>query len=598
MMIFGQNSKFHILRKMFCALMCAAVLLCTVPVTQVKAAGEAFYARAEILKIKDNMEADASMNIYSTVQGACSDGKYAYFAVQNGTTTILKYDMSTWRLADKVVGISGLDHANDMAYNPDEKTICIAHNAPNYDTVTVLDAQTLEVKSTVKLTVKIYSITYNQKRGIYVVGLSNKYDFATLGKDFNVIDEFEGVSTGYTRQGCDCDDNYIYFSQSGADNLIVVYDYKGNHIVNIPLGSSLEVENIIHSGNAFYTTLHHYGNYLYRVGLSDSSMITYKVNYKANDAYGEMKSTTVHYGKDTKLSANTFSKPGYFFGGWKVFREYDDTYLGYRKGSSEKEWLAPSNVETYELFSDGGTVSKTTKIGNITLTPFWISERYDVYVTAEDAEGYIEPFTVKFGEGFDLPENVFYRHGYVFSHYTAYRDYDGKTYGYRKNAETPEWLYPDELDKAYRFKEGESLSRLTYDGSVYFSAEFASAFVLSDDGAILEEYNGVDESVSIPDSGDIRVISSGCISEKENVSEILIPASVDTLDAGAVLDCPNLTQICFEESFADFTAGNAIIGCGTPETYLIKNGEKIFLGWFVDAGTAAIMKSLSDEFNK
>ena len=226
-----------------------------------------FYSTAETVCIKKNMEKDASMSRYATVQGSCSDGRYAYFAAQSGSTSLIKYDTKTF----KKVGLSGsmyaLGHANDMTYNSKENIIAVANNAPDFDTVTIVDPDTLKIISAVKLELKIYSIAYSEAEDCYFVGISGTYDFARLDCDFKLIKKYKGVNTGYTRQGCECDDNYIYFSQSGGNNIIVIYDHSGKYVCTVSIAHSDEIENIFRVGSDYYMTLHYYGNYLYRVGM-------------------------------------------------------------------------------------------------------------------------------------------------------------------------------------------------------------------------------------------------------------------------------------------------------------------------------------------
>ena len=315
------------MKKAISALICAAMLAAMIAVGIPTAAGATFFKTAELLELKEHIEDDAGMNEFATVQGGCTDGHYAYFAVQQANTTILKYDMKTWKLADKAEKMNSLGHANDMTYNNKLDRILVANNGPDYHILTVLDPDTLKKVGTVKLKLEVYGIAYNPEKDIYVVGISGGYQFAFLNSDFKVIKKFKGKNTGYTRQGCDCDQNYIYFSQSGGDNIVAVYDYSGKYVDSVSIGHKHEVENIFHVGSYFYTTLHHYGNSLQRIGLSNQTEIRYNVYYDPGDGVGKMKPTSVHYGHSIPLRKNTLRKDGYFFGGWRASRSMDGKYL-------------------------------------------------------------------------------------------------------------------------------------------------------------------------------------------------------------------------------------------------------------------------------
>ncbi len=552
-----------------------------------------FYSKAETLSIIDNIESAAGMNKYSTVQGSCTDGKYAYFALHGSSTALLKYDINTWELKDKNVGIS-LGHANDMAYNSKAKVIVVANNKPDYKTITIVDPDTLKVKSSVKIELEIYSIAYIEKSDEYVVGISGGYDFAILDSNFNEIDKFKGINTGFVRQGCDCDDNYIYFAQSGSSsNIIVVYNYSGNHIKTITIDKSSEIENIFHNENTFYVTLHYYGNFVYRIGISDSTQIKYTVSYKPGDGDGKMESTTVKYGTKTKLSECSFKKSGYLFGGWIVYKNATKEYLGFKKGSNEAQWLKKDDIDAYELYGDKTNVAETTKVGNITLTAFWIKNNYNIRFTSDSATGYIEPMNVKYNEELSLPENIYTKQGYVFSGYSVYREYDKKYYGYKKDEESPRWLYKDDISKLYLFSENETVSKLTYDEGVVFTAQFKSAFDYDENK--LTQYNGIDKSVIVPDNKKLDTISTGAFNNLSNMQELHVPSSVSIIESSAISNCKNLKNIYFNDSIPENFEDDSIVLSGTPSVYLVTENQKIFLGWCTDKSAIVMIKQVAEK---
>ena len=78
------------MKKIISAVICAVILISMIAACIPATAAE-FYDTAELLELKEHIEDDAGMNEFATVQGACTDGTYAYFAIQGNSTSILKY---------------------------------------------------------------------------------------------------------------------------------------------------------------------------------------------------------------------------------------------------------------------------------------------------------------------------------------------------------------------------------------------------------------------------------------------------------------------------------------------------------------------------
>ena len=197
------------------------------------------------------------------MQGGCTDGKYMYYAMVNSgdtqTACIRKYDIATGKLV-KTSDAIATDHSNDITYNPDTNQLVVCHNAPNRTFLSIVDAETLEFVKKVEIPFKIFCISYQPERGVYVVGISGGQDFTVLNKNFKVDstyvtsgDRFIAENTEYTTQGMETDLNYIYFVQY-KKNVIMVYDWKGKFVNQIALDipSGIEPENISLVGDAFY----------------------------------------------------------------------------------------------------------------------------------------------------------------------------------------------------------------------------------------------------------------------------------------------------------------------------------------------------------
>ena len=579
----------RIFRFSVCILLCVLTLTANLCVAGFRADSD-FFSQVDMLHIESHIEEDAGCGSGATVQGACSDGDYAYFAFMNGNVcNIAKYDVHSWEYIEKEK-IINMGHSNDMTYNSDKDYLVVANNAPYYDVITLVDPDTLAPIKDVTIDEDIYSISYNAKRDCYVVGLSGTYDFALLDSDFEVIKKYDGVDTGHTRQGGDCDDDYIYFVQSDGNNLLVVYDYDGEHIVDIPMDDTDEVENIFHIGNTFYTSLYYHGNTLYRIGFNPSSSISYHVSYDPGSGEGEMKGTNVEYGNSTKLRKNSFTKEGYFFAGWRAQRTCDGKYIGYRNGSAEYEWLDEDDVFDYFLYDDEEPVATTVRFGNVALTAQWIAEKYKIVTNSGDGVGDTMDYSVTYGNEFVIPDNGYSKEGFIFEGYTAARSVDNRVYGYRKNSDKPEWLVEPDVASLYHFRPGEKVKALTPDGEVTLTARYKSAYTFGNSGTTLLEYAGSDEQVKIPDrGGELTTLAQGAIKDNENLKDLYIPAGVSVLHEQAIANCPKLNKIYFEEKLPEEIAGDCYVGDGAVALFVIKNDQPFCIGFLSDEHSIPIV---------
>ena len=202
---------------------------------------------------------------YKVMQGAATDGTYLYYCIENQAleaheSYIYKVDIATGKIVKRSKSLQ-LDHSNDMTYNPKLNQLVVVHNAPHRELVSFVDIETLEKVKTIDIGREIFCMAYNEMRDQYVVGLSGGQTFAVLNSDFGYLREYTPVaSTGYTTQGMTCDDNYLYFAQSGA-NVVVVYDWDGYQVAVIPIEfTNIETENICIVGNYMYIGFYRSGN--------------------------------------------------------------------------------------------------------------------------------------------------------------------------------------------------------------------------------------------------------------------------------------------------------------------------------------------------
>ncbi len=191
-----------------------------------------------------------------TVQGGCSDGTYYYQAFiqkdtdsneKNNVVRIVKVELATGKRV-LTSGDLDLNHSNDITYNSKTNQLIVCHNNPYRTKLSIINPETLEFIKDVTIEASIYSIDYNEKHDMYVIGLSGGQTFRFLDADFKYVDNKIHTPTeqtkGYTTQGVACDDEYIYFVLY-KQNVITVYDWDGEFVALIELDvGSVEPENL------------------------------------------------------------------------------------------------------------------------------------------------------------------------------------------------------------------------------------------------------------------------------------------------------------------------------------------------------------------
>ena len=214
---------------------------------------------------------------YRVQQGSCTDGTYAYMILESQTDykgSLWKVDLADGHVVNCVYGLP-IGHGNDMTYNPKTGMLIVVHNKPDYDTISMIDPETLEIVETRKLTQNMFCITYNEERDQYVVGISGGYNFSILDADFNVVAFKVARNTGLVTQGADCDSRYIYFPQCSKDNSvnrIQVYDWDGNYIDYIRVSGYQEIESMFHVDDDLYICFNAQGGYLYKAKLEPDTL--------------------------------------------------------------------------------------------------------------------------------------------------------------------------------------------------------------------------------------------------------------------------------------------------------------------------------------
>ena len=190
------------------------------------------------------------------MQGGGTDGTYGYFILvtKGDSATAMSYihkvALDTWQTV-KISNPLPLNHANDLAYDPKHHRLVISHCDIYPDRVSMVDPDTLELLETKTIPQKHFSIAYNPNKGLYVTGKSRTYDFMLLDDDFQPVRLLPGED-GHVKQGLECDDDYIYFFQTGVrNNWIFVFDWEGNFLRKIPVPMVGESENLFVWGDGF-----------------------------------------------------------------------------------------------------------------------------------------------------------------------------------------------------------------------------------------------------------------------------------------------------------------------------------------------------------
>ena len=219
-----------------------------------------------------------------TVQGACTDGTYAYHVMNDrntGNAVIVKTELDTGKLvatSDKMK----LGHASDMTYDSKNKRIIAVNTFSSRFDFTEIDAKTLKEKKTFRVeiptsligaspkqmeTITGFSgIAYNRDRNQYVLALLGRQDVIIADSRFKPVSYLElqykkqGVTfgQGYNSQGIECTKDFILRSRSlGGNNLIAVYDYSGRFLSGLDISDKYEVENLYLYKKKLYADFYH-----------------------------------------------------------------------------------------------------------------------------------------------------------------------------------------------------------------------------------------------------------------------------------------------------------------------------------------------------
>lgn len=217
---------------------------------------------------------------YSVMQGACSDGTYLYALLENKNVFVdgekrsycklFKIDLATWEIVAESEGLP-LDHGNGMTYNSNTGQLIVAHCQRLTKGISIVDPETMTVTDTFEIGRAITSITYNDTRDQYVIMVKGTRDFAILDAEFNEVAYYTGVESHLSNQNISCDDDYIYLLHTGTNSelpgteVFLCYDWSGNYCGAYRLKSFTEVEALIHVGDTVYAAFYSSGGRFYQL---------------------------------------------------------------------------------------------------------------------------------------------------------------------------------------------------------------------------------------------------------------------------------------------------------------------------------------------
>lgn len=203
---------------------------------------------------------------YSVMQGGCTDGKYAYYILQNADFSprkdrIYKVDLATL----EIVAVSEtleLQHANSLVYNSKLNTLINLNYDPDGQVLTYVDPETLTITGTKEVEFHALSMSYSEERDEYVAGTQGTFDFFTLDNNFKVKDYHESIQTTSVKQELEIYKDRLFFSMS-SDSVVFVYNWDGDYLYTIDLELPIEIENVIFYGDIAYTGYYSSGGLVY-----------------------------------------------------------------------------------------------------------------------------------------------------------------------------------------------------------------------------------------------------------------------------------------------------------------------------------------------
>lgn len=478
---------------------------------------------------------------YLNMQGSCNDGEYVYYAFfvgdkykknptdeedtkdpvgsciiagkfnESGTFVTEKITFST----DLVSSSSGylssandLMHVNDIAYNSlRDELVVVCCQTGYHNQIYRFDAayfrgdtQTVPKAELIKVSCRVSSLTYNEKKNVYLGGVTGDNDqFVIFDSDFNIIDSLDNDYNhkGVARHGICSDDNFIYtvnyiseYSEvkigdpvKTVGSVIGIFDWSGNLLKEIYLdidrvymknsdgkeiwgyyeieGITIMDDKILLGFNCMYNSGNGYRYaHFYQCDISD---YFFNVKYCPNDNVSEhinstdLKSNNVLHGFSTKTLENTYRNSDNKFIGWHLYAVASNKWRYYNSSTKTYKWcVEDSEPSGYikAVYPEHSNVSNTVGAGNqVLFCAAWgnADNEFLVYYRSNpnnmSIESNEEPQLVTSGVSTPLEENTFTKEGRTFKGWNAYcvewekwyyEDLDTGEKGWYREGEEPE----------------------------------------------------------------------------------------------------------------------------------------------------------------
>ena len=218
-----------------------------------------------------------SKNGYYYMQGAGSDGKYAYVGMIKTdiipeTCLIYKYDLKTWELVAVSEPLETA-HTNDITYDSvaDRLVISTCSSTDNYAGLAYVNKDTLQLEEYIVTDLRIRAVSFLKGKNKFVFGSS--YNYLLTNYSYEVEKTFKDKDPRYITQGFDCDGTNIYDirwnNEVGVDHQIITINsiVTGYIKTGKLIGIEGEPENIIVDGNSFIVGCSHIMDNMYRTHL-------------------------------------------------------------------------------------------------------------------------------------------------------------------------------------------------------------------------------------------------------------------------------------------------------------------------------------------
>lgn len=152
--------------------------------------------------------------------------------------------------------------------------------------------------------------------------------------------------------------------------------------------------------------------------------------YNANGGSGSMSNTYHIYGISTKLRDNAFTRSGYTFAGWYLYRSSDKKWL-YFTSDGSASWFTKGEqpaTAVLALYGDQRAVAKLSASDGDTVTCYaqWVpnstgTTSFYIQYDGNGGSGTMADTKVVYGTSTAISKNAFTKSGYTFTGWTAHR---------------------------------------------------------------------------------------------------------------------------------------------------------------------------------